>query len=58
MITNRKDLLKKIYYELINQGFCNEHNYNDLHMNEREFIKTMETELQEYFILDKMHILE
>lgn len=54
-IISRKDLFKKLYYELLDKGFIDENNFSDSYMAEREFIKSVETFLKDYYILDLMH---
>ena len=55
---NRKDLFSKLYNELLEQGFIDERNYSDSDMTKREFIKSVETFFQDYYILDQLHELD
>lgn len=52
---NRKDLFYKLYYELLDQGFIDENNYNDEDMNKREFVNSCITFFQDFYILDMLH---
>lgn len=54
----REELFKKLYDELLDQGFIDEHNYNDIDMTKREFIKSVKTFFQDYYILDQLHEIE
>ena len=60
MILTRKDLFYKIYNELIDNGIIEENNGNfqDEYYQKREFIRTMEYVMQNYYILDQMHELK
>ena len=54
----RKELFKKLYDELLNQGFIDENNYSVVYMTKREFVKSVETFLHDYYILDQLHEIE
>lgn len=54
----RKELFKKLYDELLDQGFIDENNYSDVDMTKREFVKSVETFFQDYYILDQLHEIE
>lgn len=60
MILTRKDLFYKIYNELVDNGIIEENNGNfqDEYYQKREFIRTMEYVMQNYYILDQMHELK
>ena len=58
ILMTRKELFKKLYDELLDQGFIDEHNYNDIYMTKREFVKSVETFFQDYYILDQLHEIE
>lgn len=58
MKLSRKDLFKKLYDELLDQGFIDENNYTDASMSKREFVKSVETFFQDYYILDQLHEIE
>ncbi len=53
----KKDLYLKIYDELINEGIIEENNSNffDEYQQKRFFVKTLETVMQDYYILDQLH---
>ena len=53
----KKDLYLKIYYELINEGIIEENNgnFSDEYQQKRFFVKTLETVMQDYYILDQLH---
>ncbi|MBS6600641.1 MAG: hypothetical protein KH333_06445 [Clostridium sp.] len=53
----KKDLYLKIYDELINEGIIEENNGNffDEYQQKRFFVKTLETVMQDYYILDQLH---
>ena len=57
MITSRKDLFYKIYNELVNNGIIleNNNNFDDEYFQKREFIRTLEYVMQDYYILDQLH---
>ena len=57
MITSRKDLFYKIYDELVNNGIIleNNNNFDDEYFQKREFIRTLEYVMQDYYILDQLH---
>ena len=57
MITSRKDLFYKIYDELVDNGIIleNNNNFDDEYFQKREFVKTLEYVLQDYYILDQLH---
>lgn len=55
---NRKDLFKKLYEELLNQGFIDENNYSDSDMTKREFVESVETFFKDYYLLDQLHELD
>ena len=53
----KKDLYLKIYDELINEGIIEENNgnFSDEYQQKRFFVKTLETVMQDYYILDQLH---
>lgn len=53
----KKDLYLKIYNELINEGIIEENNgnFSDEYQQKRFFVKTLETVMQDYYILDQLH---
>lgn len=57
MITSRKDLFYKIYNELVNNGIIleNNNNFDDEYFQKREFVRTLEYVMQDYYILDQLH---
>lgn len=57
MITSKKDLFLKIYDELIENGIIQENNNNfiDEIAQKEEFIKVLEKNFKEYYILDMLH---
>lgn len=57
MIASKKDLFLKIYDELIENGIIQENNNNfiDEIAQKEEFIKVLEKNFKEYYILDMLH---
>lgn len=57
MITSRKDLFIKIYDELIENGIILENNNNFINeiAQKEEFIRVLEENFKEYYILDMLH---
>lgn len=57
MITSRKDLFYKIYDELVDNGIIleNNNNFDDEYFQKREFVRTLEYVMQDYYILDQLH---
>ena len=57
MITSRKDLFYKIYNELVDNGIIleNNANFSDEYAQKREFVRTLEYVMQDYYILDQLH---
>lgn len=57
MVLTKKDLFYKIYNELVDVGIIDEYNSNfdDEYYQKREFVRTLEDVLQDYYILDQLH---
>lgn len=57
MIASKKDLFLKIYDELIDNGIIQENNNNfiDEIAQKEEFIRALEKNFKEYYILDMLH---